>query len=179
MNLGYAFANVITKEAASNFVLVRSTVLPAALSQCFTVCRPRLNWKVTTVSVSEFKVKIVRIVALHRDLEERHGSARKSKFACDEAWNVDSARWRGVQFPCISALQCEVARGHIALVSIGLQTTVIQRVQTCLWGYGRHARLVLPLQRNSHPHCTCENAARYIHRYIHIRPEVVGWAPPV
>ena len=22
---------------------------------------------------------------------------------------------------------------------------------TCLWGYGRHARLVLPLQRNSHP----------------------------
>ena len=37
----------------------------------------------------------------------------------------------------------------------------------------------LPLQRSSHPHCTCENAARYIHRYIHIRPEVVEWAPPV
>ena len=50
---------------------------------------------------------------------------------------------------------------------------------TCLWGYGRHARLVLPLQRNSHPHRTCENAARSSHRYIHIRPEVVGWAPPV
>ena len=50
---------------------------------------------------------------------------------------------------------------------------------TCLWGYGRHARLVLPLQRNSHPHCTCENAARSKHRYNHIRPEVVGWAPPV
>ena len=50
---------------------------------------------------------------------------------------------------------------------------------TCPWGYGQHARLVLPLQRNSHPHCTCEYAARSSHRYIHIRPEVVGWAPPV
>ena len=30
-----------------------------------------------------------------------------------------------------------------------------------------------------HPHRTCANAARSSHRYIHIRPEVVGWAPPV
>ena len=35
----------------------------------------------------------------------------------------------------------------------------------------------LPLQRNSHQHCTCEYAARSSHRNIHIRPEVVGWAP--
>ena len=64
-------------------------------------------------------------------------------------------------------------------VDITRSSSLAASTWTCLWGYGRHARLVLPLQRNSHPHRTCENAARSSHRYIHIRPEVVGWAPPV
>ena len=38
----------------------------------------------------------------------------------------------------------------------------------------------LPLTTfHRYPHRTSDIAARHIHRYIHVRPEVVGWAPLV
>ena len=84
------------------------------------------------------------------------------------------ALWRHTYFYFIATSKVL----HCA-VDITRSSSLPTSTWTCPWGYGRHARLVLPLQRNSHPHCTCENAARSSHRYIHIRPEVVGWAPPV
>ena len=66
--------------------------------------------------------------------------------------------------------------GHA--VDIARSSSLPTSTWTCLWGYGRHARLVLPLQRNSHPHCTCENAARSTHRNTHHTPRSRGVGTP-
>ena len=47
----------------------------------------------------------------------------------------------------------------------------------CLCGYVGSLRQVRALVADVVSGRTCENAARSSHRYIHIRPEVVGWAP--